>query len=74
MHVIAVFHHCMVNKFCSRESRLIKPGVLLWMLLLEVTVGNKRQDDGGATEQQGGREGSADHMPRLKVKDKGKGR
>lgn len=63
MYAIAVFHHYVFNKFCSRESRLIKP----WCTVLVAIAGglswSKRQTDEGATEHQGSRTDIAHHMP-----------
>lgn len=41
MHAIAVFHHSVVSEFCSTESKLIKHGCIILVLVLEVSLGTK---------------------------------
>lgn len=63
MYVIAVFHHYVVNKFCSRESRLHKPGSTILVAVARGLGWNKRQKDEGTTKHQGSRAVTAHHMP-----------
>lgn len=64
MHAIAVFHHSVVNKFCSTESKLIKHGCIILVAGAGGLCADKGQGDEGTSKGQGSRAGTAHHMPR----------
>lgn len=63
MYAIAVFHHSVVHKFCSRESKLIKCGSTILAAGAGGFCGDKGQRDEGVSKGQGSRAGTARCMP-----------